>query len=42
VFGAVGAITAVGMAVGSIVGAAAGIADEVWDQKKRRAELERR
>jgi len=34
VFGAVGTITAVGMAVGSIVGAAAGAADEVIGKDK--------
>ena len=33
-FGAVGAITAVGLIVGSVVGAAAGLADEVLEAKK--------
>ncbi len=31
VFGAVGTITATGVAVGSVIGAAAGIADEIND-----------
>lgn len=34
VFGAVGAITAAGMTVGSVVGAVAGVADEIIDSKK--------
>jgi hypothetical protein len=34
VFGAVGAITATGMAVGSLVGAAAGVADELLGEPK--------
>jgi hypothetical protein len=33
-FGAVGAITATGMAVGSLVGAAAGVADELLGEPK--------
>ena len=34
IFGAVGAITAVGLVVGSVLGAAAGVADEVLETKK--------
>ena len=34
VFGAVGAITAAGLVVGSVLGAAAGVADEVLETKK--------
>jgi len=34
VFGAVGTITAAGMAVGSVVGAVAGVADEVIGKDK--------
>ena len=35
IFGAVGAITATGVAVGAIVGAIAGIADEAIDKKNK-------
>ncbi len=42
IFGAVGAITVTGMALGSVLGAAAGITEEVIEQKKRKAELQRR
>jgi hypothetical protein len=35
IFGAVGAISATGLVVGSLLGAAAGVADEVWDNKKK-------
>lgn len=35
IFGAVGAITATGMVVGSLVGAAAGVADELASDRKR-------
>jgi hypothetical protein len=42
VFGAVGVITATGMAVGSVIGAAAGITEEVMEYKKRKKELQRR
>ena len=42
VFGAVGVITMTGMAVGSVLGAAAGIAEEVIEQKKRKNDLQRR
>jgi hypothetical protein len=34
VFGAVGTITAAGMAVGSVLGAAAGVADEINSKDK--------
>lgn len=34
IFGAVGAITAAGLVVGSVLGAAAGVADEVLETKK--------
>jgi hypothetical protein len=34
VFGAVGAITATGLVVGSLVGAAAGVADELASKRK--------
>lgn len=37
IFGAVGTITAVGIAVGAMVGAAAVVADEVMESKKRQA-----
>ena len=34
VFGAVGAITATGLVVGSLIGAAAGLADEIIEAKR--------
>jgi hypothetical protein len=34
IFGAVGAITAAGLVVGSVLGAAAGVADEVLEARK--------
>ena len=34
IFGAVGAITATGLVVGSVLGAAAGVADEVFESKR--------
>jgi hypothetical protein len=37
IFGAVGTITAVGIAVGVMVGAAAVVADKVMESKKRQA-----
>lgn len=37
IFGAVGAITATGLVVGSLLGAAAGVADEVAENKKEKA-----
>jgi len=37
VFGAVGAITAAGLVVGSLLGAAAGVADEMAETKKEKA-----
>ncbi len=36
IFGAVGAITATGLVVGSLLGAAAGVADEVAEKKKEK------
>jgi hypothetical protein len=36
VFGAVGAITATGLVVGSLLGASAGVADELIDARKTR------
>ncbi|HJR75012.1 MAG TPA: hypothetical protein VJ806_15405 [Luteimonas sp.] len=36
-FGAVGTITAAGLVVGSLLGAAAGVADEVAENKKDKA-----
>jgi hypothetical protein len=42
VFGAVGVITATGMAVGSVIGAAAGITEEVMEYKKRKRDIRRR
>lgn len=36
IFGAVGAITATGLVVGSLLGAAAGVADEVAENKKEK------
>ena len=42
IFGAVGVITVTGMALGSVLGAAAGITEEVMEQKKRKTELRRR
>ncbi len=35
VFGAVGAITATGVAVGTVVGAAAGVVDEFMENQKK-------
>ncbi len=40
IFGAVGAITATGIVVGSVVGAAAGVADEVIESKKKKKKEE--
>lgn len=37
IFGAVGAITATGLVVGSLLGAAAGVADEVTENRKENA-----
>lgn len=37
VFGAVGTITAAGLVVGSLLGAAAGVADEMAETKKEKA-----
>jgi len=40
IFGAVGAITATGVVVGSLVGATAGVADEVIESKKKKKKKE--
>ena len=42
IFGAVGAITAAGLAVGSVIGAGAGITEELMEHKKRRTDMRRR
>lgn len=41
VFGAVGAVTAAGLVVGSLLGAAAGAADEVFESRKDGTRVQR-